>query len=73
MAIKCRLCGKGPNEVRAVLQRVNEKGVTGIWECRPICGAEMNNEDAIVAAIEGVFGEDVPDDYVYPNTKGFYL
>lgn len=53
--IRCRLCGKGPNEVRCVLHRVNEKGVKGIWECRPICGAEMDNESAIMAAIEGVF------------------
>lgn len=58
MAIRCRLCGRSPNEVGGILHRVNEKGVIGIWECRPICGAEMNNEDAIIAAIEGVFNEE---------------
>lgn len=55
--IKCRRCGKGPNEVRAVLQRVNSKGVEGIWECRPICGAQMSDEDAVDAAIKGAFDE----------------
>lgn len=55
MAIKCRLCGRGPNECQGVLHRVNEKGVTGIWECRPICGAEMDQDDAILAAVKGRF------------------
>jgi hypothetical protein len=58
--IICRLCRKGPNEVHAVLQRVNEYGVAGIWECRPICGAQMSDDDGIVAAIEGVF--DAPNE-----------
>jgi len=57
--IKCRLCGRGPQECKGVLHRVNEKGVKGVWECRPICGAEMANEDAIIAAVEGVFDEPV--------------
>lgn len=55
--MKCRLCGRTPNEIKGVLHRVNEKGVTGIWECRPICGAEMNQDDAVIAAIEGWFDE----------------
>lgn len=53
--IKCRRCGKGPNEVKTVLQRMNEKGIEGIWECRPICGAQMSDADAVDAAIQGVF------------------
>ena len=57
MAIQCRLCGRGPNECGGVLHRVNEKGVEGIWECRPICGAEMDNADAIQVAIEGAFDD----------------
>jgi hypothetical protein len=54
--IKCRLCGIVGSEAKGVvLQRVNEKGVEGIWECRPICGAQMSDEDALEAAIEGKF------------------
>lgn len=54
--IKCRRCGiKGHEAVGVVLQRVNEKGVEGIWECRPICGAQMSEGDAVEAAIEGRF------------------
>src|SRR5690349_12045534 len=56
--IQCRRCGvKGHEAKGVVLQRVNEKGVEGIWECRPICGAQMSGEDVLVAAIEGVFDE----------------
>jgi hypothetical protein len=56
--ISCRLCGtKGSEAKGVVLQRVNEKGVEGIWECRPICGAQMSDVDALHAAIEGVFDE----------------
>ena len=54
--IQCRLCGKlGSEAVGVVLTRVNEKGIEGIWECRPICDAQMTSADAIEAAIEGVF------------------
>lgn len=57
--IQCRLCGVKGHEARGVvLQRVNEKGVEGIWECRPICGAQMSSDDALIAAVEGVFEED---------------
>jgi hypothetical protein len=56
--IKCRLCGVKGSEARGVvLQRVNEKGVEGIWECRPLCGAKMSDPDVLQAAIEGVFDE----------------
>ena len=56
MAIQCRLCGvKGHEAKGVVLQRVNEKGIEGIWECRPICGAQMSSDDAVVAAIDGTF------------------
>lgn len=50
--MKCRLCGKGPNEIRGYLKRVNELGVDGIWECRPSCDADLSQEERIVAAIE---------------------
>ena len=53
--IQCRLCKRTPNEVKGILHRVNEKGVEGVWECRPICGAEMSQSDAVVAAVEGWF------------------
>lgn len=54
--IQCRLCGVlGHKAKGVVLQRVNEKGVEGVWECRPICGAQMKADDCLVAAIEGAF------------------
>lgn len=57
--IKCRLCGKlGSEAVGVVLTRVNEKGVEGIWECRPICGAQLPPDEALLAAIEGTFDDD---------------
>jgi hypothetical protein len=58
VVIKCRLCGRIPTQCRGVLHRVNEKGVPGIWECRPICGAEMDQDDAILAAVEGRFDDE---------------
>lgn len=53
--MKCRLCKKGANEIKGVLVRVNEKGVTGIWECRPICGAKLDPDERLLAAIDGRF------------------
>ena len=56
MAIKCRKCGIAGHEAHGVvLQRVNELGVEGVWECRPVCGAQMDYDDVLVAAIEGAF------------------
>jgi hypothetical protein len=52
----CRLCGIKGYEVRGVvLQRINETGVDGVWECRPICGAQLTNEEALTAATNGTF------------------
>lgn len=50
--MKCRLCGKGATEIRGYLKRVNEKGVKGIWECRPSCDADLSEDDRVIAAIE---------------------
>lgn len=46
----CRLCGKFP--AGGYLQRVNGKGVAGIWECRPICGSDLPQETSLLLAIE---------------------
>lgn len=46
----CRLCGKTLFEIKGYLSRVNEKGVPGIWECRPNCNDE---DERVIAAIEG--------------------
>lgn len=35
--MKCRICGKSALEIKGYLERVNPKGVEGIWECRPSC------------------------------------
>lgn len=50
--MKCRKCGKGANEIGGFLKRVNEKGVPGIWECRPACAVEMTLEDRLLCALE---------------------
>ncbi len=53
MTIKCRLCGKLGSEIQgAYLTRVNEKGVTGIWECRPVCGSNLPQETLLMMAVE---------------------
>lgn len=51
MACVCRLCGKGVQEINCFLTRVNEKGVPGIWECRPSCDTQISNEEAVLLAI----------------------
>jgi len=49
----CRKCGVHINDLHgAYLARVNEKGVPGIWECRPQCGATLTEEEAVLAALE---------------------
>lgn len=48
----CRKCGVGLHECGGYLTRVNEKGVSGIWECRPVCGADMPRDTALIMAIE---------------------
>lgn len=53
MAIKCRLCGKGAVETHGYLHRVNEKGVPGIWECRPTCQADLPPDVRVLLTIEG--------------------
>lgn len=58
MGVNCRKCGKHVTEVKGVLSRVNPKGeVPAVWECRPSCDAEMSQEEAVIAAVEGVFDD----------------
>lgn len=52
MSCKCRLCGKGPLEIGGYLTRVNEKGVEGIWECRPSCDADLPPDTRLLMALE---------------------
>lgn len=50
----CRLCGKHVTECASGMQvRVNEKGVDGIWECRPDCTTVQDQDTALIKAIEG--------------------
>ena len=51
--MECRLCNKGLFEIGGYLERVNEKGVPGIWECRPNCAADLPQETNLLLAIEG--------------------
>lgn len=50
--IVCRKCGKTPHQIQGFLKRVNEKGVPGIWECRPSCDANLTQDEALIAAVE---------------------
>jgi hypothetical protein len=47
----CRLCGRDANACGGWLERVNEKGVPGVWECRPSCGADLSGEEKVLGAI----------------------
>lgn len=49
--MKCRKCGKGANEIGGYLTRVNEKGVDGVWECRPFCKSQLDQEEKLVLAV----------------------
>ena len=51
--IKCRKCGASAEKCGGYLARVNEKGVPGIWECRPVCGSDLPMETRLQLAIEG--------------------
>lgn len=44
---------KSAQEIGGYLTRVNEKGVLGIWECRPTCDADLPFETNILMALEG--------------------
>lgn len=52
--MQCRICGKSVTEIGGWLERVNEKGVPGIWECRPNCSADLPHDERIMGAIEGM-------------------
>lgn len=49
----CQKCGADLKECRGWLERVNEKGVPGIWECRPSCAERLTPEQKVLGAIEG--------------------
>lgn len=50
----CRKCKKHVSETPShYMERVNEKGVPGIFECRPDCETELSPNQALFSAIEG--------------------
>jgi hypothetical protein len=52
--MNCRLCNADvvqSTDNGNYLKRVNEFGVTGIWECSPSCGDNRDKEDAFINAI----------------------
>lgn len=51
--MKCRKCNRSAHEIGGYLARVNEKGVPGIWECRPNCEADLPQDTRLLMAIEG--------------------
>lgn len=52
MSIECRKCGVSMAKCGGYLTRVNEKGVPGIWECRPVCGADLPPDTRVMLAID---------------------
>lgn len=56
MNTKCHKCDKTFEEAiskNIYFTRVNEKGVEGIWECRPSCDHGFDNqEEALLNALE---------------------
>jgi len=57
MTCKCSLCGKTVHEISGYLHRVNEKGIEGIWECRPSCASDSSQQTdkdkVLLDAMEG--------------------
>lgn len=51
--MKCHLCGISAQQCKGWLTRINEKGVEGVWECMPMCGANLPQEERLKGAIEG--------------------
>lgn len=51
--MKCQLCGKSIQEIGGYLHRVNEKGVPGIWECRPSCNVKLTQGENLLLALGG--------------------
>lgn len=47
----CRLCGRSAQDISGWLERVNEKGVPGIWECRPCCDDDLFSDEDIIAML----------------------
>lgn len=52
MSMQCRKCGSVAVNGKW-LERVNQRGVPGVWECRPTCKTTLTPDDALVAAILG--------------------
>lgn len=52
MSFVCRLCGKDQHQTGGYLQRVNEKGVEGVWECRPDCEVKLSDEEALLLIVD---------------------
>lgn len=51
--MKCRKCEKYAPEIGGYLERVNEKGIPGVWECRPTCDSDLPFETRLLLAVEG--------------------
>lgn len=54
--MKCQKCGTKFSKLKKgkYFERVNEKGVKGIWECRPSCIEHFDTQEAaILSTIKG--------------------
>ncbi len=52
--MKCRLCSKNPATDGNCLTRVNPLGEIGVWECSPTCEHNLNQDELVLLAIEGI-------------------
>lgn len=50
--MRCRKCNRSVHEIGGFLTRVNEKGVPGVWECRPDCKADLPPDTRVLMAID---------------------
>lgn len=50
--MKCNLCGADMKSCKGWLERVNAKGVLGVYECRPVCGADLPLNERVLGAVE---------------------
>jgi hypothetical protein len=64
---RCRLCGKTALEIKGYLNRTNEFGVKGVWECVPSCHPGLREAALLCLQTNGgpIDGADTTDGESY--------
>jgi hypothetical protein len=64
---RCRLCGKTALEIKGYLNRTNEFGVKGVWECVPSCHPGLREAALLCLQTNGgpIDGADTADGESY--------